>query len=140
MTKLELARLTKIALSAWKLLDVEEKEAFYTDTGTIGFVENVANLLHIDISTMSLNELDELLAILDKEDDTIRLIRDELLEHTGENALGNALFVLFDCLLDAGEDTIATSYGNLGVQITKKSMDFVDIESGTSLLTLVRQE
>ena len=140
MTKNELTRLTKIALSTWRLLDVEEKEAFYADTGTIGFVENVANLLHIDISTMSLNELDELLAILDEAVDNIKTIRDELLEHTGENALGNALFVLFDCLLDAGKDTIATSYGNLGVQITKKSMDFVDIESGTSLLTLVRQE
>jgi hypothetical protein len=72
--------------------------------------------------------------------DNVKKIRDELLEHTGENAFGNALFVLFDCLLDAGEDTIATSYGNLGVQITKKSMDFVDIESGTSLLTFVKQE
>lgn len=72
--------------------------------------------------------------------DNIKTIRNELLEHTGENAFGNALFVLFDCLLDAGEDTIATSYGNLGVQITKKSMDFVDIESGTSLLSFVRQE
>lgn len=140
MTKLELARLTEMAQIVWRLLDVEEKEAFYADTGTIGFVESIADMLHINISTMSLNELDELLAILDKEDDTIKLIRDELLEHTGENAFGNALFVLFDSLLDAGEDTIATSYGNLGVQITKKSMDFVDIESGTSLLTLVRQK
>lgn len=140
MTKVELARLTEMAQIVWKRLDVEEKEAFYVDTGTIGFVESIADMLRIDISTMTLDELDELLAILDKEDNTIRLIRDELLEHTGENAFGNALFVLFDCLLDAGEDTIATSYGNIGVQITKKSMDFVDIESGTSLLTLVRQE
>ena len=53
--------------------------------------------------------------------DNIKIIRNELLEH-------------------AGEDTIATSYDNLGVQITKKSMDFVDIESGTSLLRFVRQE
>lgn len=140
MTTEKLARLTKIALSTWKLLDVEEKEAIVNYDGTIGFVESIADMLRIDISTITDDELDGLLAALDKEDDTIRLIRDELLEHTGENAFGNALFVLFDGMLDAGDNTIATSYGNLGVQITKESMDFVDIESGTSLLTLVKQK
>lgn len=66
MTKEELTRLTEMAQTIWELLTEDEREAFYVDIGTIGFVENVANLLHINISTMLLDELDELLAILDK--------------------------------------------------------------------------
>jgi hypothetical protein len=66
MTKLELTRLTEMAQTIWKLLTEDEQERYYVDLGTIEFVENVADLLHIDISTMTLDELDELLAMLDK--------------------------------------------------------------------------
>lgn len=133
-------RLIEFARKTWKLLTVEEQEYYYYDVGTIGFVELVADALHMNISDLSLDEFDKIHEAIFTEPDSIKTIRDELLEHTGENAFGNALFVLFDSLLDAGEDTIATSYGNLGVQITKESMDFVDIASGTSLLTFTKSK
>lgn len=66
MTKQELTHLTEMAQAIWELLTEDEQKAFCVDTGTIGFVEKVADLLHIDISTMTLDELDELLATLDK--------------------------------------------------------------------------
>ncbi|MBO5000641.1 MAG: hypothetical protein J6C58_07395 [Bacteroidaceae bacterium] len=65
----------------------------------------------------------------------IERVRDELL-NCADDAFSRGLFMLFDCLLDAGDDHISTSYGNLGINCQNGTMEFVDIESGVNLLTL----
>lgn len=65
----------------------------------------------------------------------IEKVREELLNNAYDG-FGRGLFMLIDCLVDAGEDQICTSYGNLGITIQDGEIEFVDIESGLSLLKL----
>lgn len=65
----------------------------------------------------------------------LQRVRDELL-NWADDGFSRGLFMLLDCLLDAGDDHVSTSYGNLGISCSDGTMEFVDIESGVNLLTL----
>lgn len=47
ITKKELNRLITFGKRIWNALTKNEQEAYYYDTGTIGFVEDVMGLLHL---------------------------------------------------------------------------------------------
>lgn len=51
-----LARLVYLGRKLWKALTDEEKGNFYFDVGTFGFVELIADVLHVDLGELSYNE------------------------------------------------------------------------------------
>ena len=46
-------KLTRMCKIVWKELSTEEKEAYYYDTGKIGFISDIARVLHMDVSTIT---------------------------------------------------------------------------------------
>ena len=46
-------KLSRMCKMVWKELSTEEKEAYYYDTGMIGFISNIARVLHIDVNTIT---------------------------------------------------------------------------------------
>ena len=139
MTREELNRLAEMAQTVWKPLTDDEREAFYADIGTIGFLENVANLLHMDISTMTLDEFDELWEMVDKTEKTVteklNNLADELRKNV-EHRLDTALLTMVETLaeLDDG-DVVSYSCGNIGIGLTRDCIELVDIEAGTAILS-----
>lgn len=61
MKKIELTRLNELCSTVWPLLSEAEKEAYYYTEGTIEFVSDIANLIHVDITTITDEELDSIL-------------------------------------------------------------------------------
>ena len=57
-------RLLKICTDVWPLLTQEEQECFAYDTGLIGFIENMANVIHFDLDSLSIDEIDKILTYL----------------------------------------------------------------------------
>lgn len=54
-------KLITVGHTIWhKLLTAEDREQYYHDTGTIGFVENVANLLHMGLEKVTLTEFEDI--------------------------------------------------------------------------------
>ena len=58
-------RLFEVCKSVWQLLTESEREAFVYDTGTIGFVEQCAELIHFDLNTITEKQFDEILEVLE---------------------------------------------------------------------------
>lgn len=58
LTKKQANRLITVARKIWKTLTPEEQEGYYNDIGTIGFVENVAVLLHLGLYKVSIAEFE----------------------------------------------------------------------------------
>ena len=58
MTLEQKARLVKFGHRVWKMLSPEEKDAYYCDTGTIGFVEDVVDMLHLSNCVVPLSEIE----------------------------------------------------------------------------------
>jgi hypothetical protein len=58
LTKTQISRLINVGRKIWKMLTPDEQSAYYVDTGTIGFVETVAELLHLDLYTVSLKDFE----------------------------------------------------------------------------------
>ena len=57
-------KLIRVGHTIWhELLTDDDREQYYNDSGTIGFMENVANLLHMDLEEVTLTEFE---AIHDK--------------------------------------------------------------------------
>lgn len=54
LTKEQQSRLINMGRKIWKMLTPDEQCMYYVDIGTIGFVEEVATLLHLDLCTTSL--------------------------------------------------------------------------------------
>ena len=64
-------RLKEMCVAIWSMLTDDEAEGYFCGTGTIGFVESVADLLFIDMEEVSEEELD---AILDAIDDATEYV------------------------------------------------------------------
>lgn len=58
MTMNEMKRMTQVGRRTWNALTNAEKDAWYCDTGTYGFIECIADILHIDISNWSADNMD----------------------------------------------------------------------------------
>lgn len=61
-------RLKELAISVWNQLSNEEKEDYYNDCGTIGFIEDIARLLHMSqdlLDSLTEVELNEILDALE---------------------------------------------------------------------------
>lgn len=65
----------------------------------------------------------------------LQRVRDELLPWA-DDGFSRGLFLVLDYLLDAGDDYVSTSCGDLGISCSNGTMEIVDIESGVNLLTL----
>jgi hypothetical protein len=65
MNKFEKLRLTELCNTIWKLLTNDERENYFYDCGTIGFVEAVADMLYLDLEELSDADLDDISAALD---------------------------------------------------------------------------
>lgn len=61
-TYTDFVHLKVTARDIWNLLGYHDKDAIYADDGVIGFVERVADILHIDIGMFT---DDEVLRIVD---------------------------------------------------------------------------
>ena len=46
-------KLTRMCKNVWKKLSTQEREAYYHDTGMMGFICDVACLLHLDVTTIT---------------------------------------------------------------------------------------
>ena len=57
MTTHELKRMTQVGKRVWNALTNEEREAWYYDAGTYGFIECIADILHVDVSTWTLQDM-----------------------------------------------------------------------------------
>ena len=53
MNKKQLKRFVKVVKKTWSILTLEEKILYYVDTGKIGFIEDIAKLLHITKDDLS---------------------------------------------------------------------------------------
>ena len=58
LTKTQISRLINVGRKIWKMLTPDEQSAYYVDIGTIGFVETVADLLHLSLCTVSLKDFE----------------------------------------------------------------------------------
>ena len=58
LTKLQAGRLITVGRKIWKMLTPDEQSAYYVDVGTIGFVETIADLLHLSLCTLSLKDFE----------------------------------------------------------------------------------
>ena len=58
-------RLLKICTDVWPLLTTKEQECFAYDTGLIGFIENMAEVIHFDLDSLSPDDIDRILEHLD---------------------------------------------------------------------------
>ena len=58
LTKEQTGRLITFSRKLWKSLTQEEREAYYCDSGTIGFVEDVSRILHLNLCTTSLSHFE----------------------------------------------------------------------------------
>ena len=58
LTRDQIARLITFGRKIWKSLTEQEREAYYCDHGTIGFVEDVASLLHLELCSVSLSRFE----------------------------------------------------------------------------------
>ena len=54
LTKEQIGRLITVGRKIWKMLTPDEQSAYYVDIGTIGFVEDVASILHLSLCATSL--------------------------------------------------------------------------------------
>ena len=58
LTKENARRLVNFGRKVWKMLTDDEREAYYIDNGTIGFVEDIATVLHFQLCEVSLTEFE----------------------------------------------------------------------------------
>lgn len=58
LNKTQTARLVTLTRRIWKSLSREERENYYNDTGTIGFIEDVARILNLHTYKLTLNEFE----------------------------------------------------------------------------------
>jgi hypothetical protein len=58
LTKENAQRLVNFGRKVWKMLTDAEREAYYLDNGTIGFVEDIATVLHLQLCEVSLAEFE----------------------------------------------------------------------------------
>lgn len=58
LTRTQISRLINVGRKIWKMLTPDEQSAYYVDIGTIGFVETVAELLHLSLCTVSLKDFE----------------------------------------------------------------------------------
>ena len=65
MNKREKTRLTEVCCAVWSLLTTAEREQYYYDCGTIGFIEVIATMLYIDIADFDDTDFDEIINVLD---------------------------------------------------------------------------
>jgi hypothetical protein len=54
-------RLKELCLLVWPLLTKEEQEAYTYGTGTIGFVEDIARIVDIEVEDILAETLDDIL-------------------------------------------------------------------------------
>ena len=66
MKKLELNRLNEMCCKVWPMLTEDEKEYYFCTEGTIEFVSDIANILHIKLDTITEDELDVILDNINK--------------------------------------------------------------------------
>lgn len=51
-------RLVAVARKIWRTMTPDERNRYYYDTGTIGFVENVASLLGLGLHKVTISEFE----------------------------------------------------------------------------------
>lgn len=57
-------RLKELCQAIWPLLTKEEQEAYIYGTGTIGFVEDVAKILNVEVGDLLIEVVDEITDLL----------------------------------------------------------------------------
>lgn len=68
--------------------------------------------------------------------DKFDTLSEELLKYIGHYGFTDALFIIFDTLKDVGDGNISYSDDNLGFNITKNTIEIVDINAGKTIATL----
>ena len=58
LNRTQTARLISFARHTWRSLSHEEQEKYWNDTGTIGFIEDMARVLHLHTYTLTLDEFE----------------------------------------------------------------------------------
>lgn len=64
MNSKDKARVATVAAQVWQLLSEDEKTDYYYTTGTIGFIEDIIDMLHIDINVEEPDFIDSIVAQL----------------------------------------------------------------------------
>lgn len=64
MNSKDKTRVATVAAQVWQLLTEDEKTDYYYTTGTIGFVEDIVDMLHIDIEAVEPDFIDSIVAQL----------------------------------------------------------------------------
>lgn len=65
--------------------------------------------------------------------DKLEHLRKILMDHYHDNSLVDALFIVVDCMIDAGEDNVCESMDNIGISVNNQSICLVDIEKGEDI-------
>ena len=68
MSKEDKVRLKEMCIKVWSLLTDDEKEQYYYNDGTIGFVEDMSNILYIDSNKLTVTDLDDIIDSFDWEE------------------------------------------------------------------------
>lgn len=64
MNSKDKARVATVAVQVWHLLSEDEKTDYYYTTGTIGFVEDIIDMLHINMDVEEPDFIDSIVAQL----------------------------------------------------------------------------
>lgn len=64
MNSKDKARVATVAVQVWQILSEDEKTDYYYTTGTIGFIEDIIDMLHIDIDVEEPDFIDSIVAQL----------------------------------------------------------------------------
>lgn len=64
MNSKDKTRVATVAVQVWQILSEDEKTDYYYTTGTIGFVEDIIDMLHINMDVEEPDFIDSIVAQL----------------------------------------------------------------------------
>lgn len=64
MNSKDKARVATVAVQVWQILSEDEKTDYFYTTGIIGFIEDIVDMLHIDMTVEEPDFIDSIVAQL----------------------------------------------------------------------------
>lgn len=136
----KLQELGQFAKKVWEGLDDKTKEAYYYDTGTCGFLDNVVTILREELTH---EEYEELSNYFDQETNFYARLRNVRLalgdiEYIEHDAISKAIYDLSSFVQSGEHENFVTSYkdGAIEIEIAGNTITVTDGCGYKTLLTI----
>lgn len=139
----KLQELGQVAKKVWEGLDDKTKNAYYYDTGTCGFLENVVTIFREELTH---EEYEELSNYFDQETNFYARLRNVRLmlggiEYIEHDVVSKSVYDLLSYAQSGEQETIVTSYNDNEIQI-ETAGDTITVRDGCDdkILLTIRLE